>query len=381
KQIGTQTQDRIQSIETQKNLGNITGREAARQTILAQAEATAQLNKKLAELLALQERIRNSPDIAAPDRANKLKELGEQIGDCNRKIKQIQPSLEQQAVASDNVFLGMELGMQRVQSSMRSAAQMTAQTMDDLAKGMSHAFGVSFVGMIQGTKDFATSFRQMASDVLARIAEMLAEQALLNAIGSFGGGGSGGGGNQASGLMGMLGSLFASASAAAHGGYVGPDGHVTQSFSTGGVVASWNRGVMKSFAAGGYVGDPAAPLGLPRSADDRFLVAVRGGEGFIRPEAVDWLGGPNVIHAINRLTLPAPMMPRYSFAAGGVVPELARSAGGSGQPMVIRNVVAIGTEHLNRIASSSENQRAIRSYISDHPEVVESALNKRRRTG
>jgi len=350
---------RVAIIETQRNVGNIRDREAQRQIIEAQTIAAKNYSLQLLDNIEMRKQVEASPDIADATRVELMRTLNNQIADLNVKILQLKPSLEATARASENVFVGMQLGMQRIQDRYKSFALMTADVMDELATGMSHAFAASFVSMIRGTQDFATAFRQMASDVLARIAEMIAEQAILNALG-----GAGGGGKQASGLMGFLGSLFGGASS-------GSPSSVGMESSPAEIGAFFS-----GYAEGGYVGDPAVPIGLPRSADDRFLVAVRGGEGFIRPEAVDWLGGVNAIRAINRMQLPELQVPRLHFASGGVVPAIAASGAASAQRLSINNIVAIGPEHLKRIAASSENHNAIGSYISVNARNIAQALKR-----
>jgi len=369
--IKTEMEAKTRDIDARKNIGEISASEAAHQTVQAQTEALEKLRGGLEETISLRNCLQKSPGVGDPDEAKYLAEVNAELSTYNSRIQETTQNQQKQALASNSVMDGINAGMANVSSKIQSTSQITANFIGEVSDQLGKAFSASIKGMIDGTKNVSDAFRDMGKNILTSMADLFAKQAANQLMEGLLG-------NGKAGNTGMLGSffsfLFGSKTPAAHGGYVGADGRVTQSFATGGVVASWNRGIMKSFAAGGYVGDPAVPLGLPRSADDRFLVAVRGGEGFIRPEAVDWLGGPNVIHAINRLTLPALALPRYSFAAGGVVPSVSASAGGGAAPVVIQNVVGIGDSELDRIASSSQNRQAVMASIASNPREVRRIL-------
>jgi hypothetical protein len=246
----------------------------------------------------------------------------------------------------------MQIGAKQAVADAQTFGQLGAETVKTFEEGVASGGAQIFDDLIIGAKSFGESARQVFSDLLRQIAQLIIQTLIFRAISS------------------ALGGLGGGAAAGA---------------ATGGVIGGNGRLQRVGYADGGVIDAGTGP-----TADD-VPILVSKGEGIVNARAVREYGAP-VIHAMNTLSIPRsafsgiampsmPQMPTMRFASGGVVGEAVRGqmAGGRGQmPVVLNNVVAIGDSEARRLFASSAFKDAVKSEIAQSGGHIERTVRGKR---
>jgi hypothetical protein len=337
----------VAQIEARNRIGAISGPRALRDTLSARTTAAEALTAVQREQLAELARLGESEASAEARRV-----LLSDIAELNTALANLKPTFEEQAQASDDFWEGMQIGAKQAAADAQTFGQLGAETVKTFEDGVASGGAQIFDDLISGAKSFGESARQVFSDLMRQIAQLIIQtliyRAISSALGSFGGGAAAG----------------ANARAAAPGGmnFAGP-----------------------GFAEGGVI-----EVGTGPTADD-VPILVSKGEGIVNARAVRQYGAP-VIHALNTLSIPRsafagiampsmPQMPMMRFASGGVVGDVVRGQRSDVRdqmPVVLNNVVAIGDSEARRLFSSSAFKDAVKSEITHNGGHIERTVRGKR---
>jgi hypothetical protein len=326
-------------------IGALSPQQGVRDTIAARQDAAVTLSDVQTEQLAELARL---GDTAASAEARRV--LLADIAAVNAALAGLQPTFEEQAQASDDFWEGMQIGAKQAAADAQTFGQLGAETVKTFEEGVASGGAQIFDDLISGAKSFGESARQVFSDLLSQIAQLIIQtliyRAISSALGGIGGGGAGA--------------------------------------ATGGVIDGGGRVQRVGYADGGVI-----DVGTGPTADD-VPILVSKGEGIVNARAVREYGAP-VIHALNTLSIPRsafagiampsmPQMPTMRFASGGVVGEAVRGKRqeAAAVPVVLNNVVAIGDSEARRLFSSSAFKDAIKSEITQNGGHIERTVRAKR---
>lgn len=219
------------------------------------------------------------------------------------------------AARSQNFFEGFAIGAKRAANQMQSLGQIGATVVTDLEQGIASAGGQLFSNLINGAKNFGEVARQVFAQLLQSIAQAIIQSLILRAVQSAFGGMFGGG--------------------AATGGVVG------------------NNGKVQKYAVGGII-----PIGSGPTADD-VDIRVSKGEGIVRAAAVNYYGS-NLIHALNRMSLP-------KFAGGGIAGGAAVASTGAAGNRPILVVNKFGDAEIEQLSAQTSYKDGVFAALETDP--------------